>query len=58
MTLAIEAIYCQGRNNVVLEDDGWTISTNDGKISGLFEKTIAVTKKDPLILTPFVSKRH
>lgn len=54
MTLAIEVIYNQGRAEVVLENDGWTISTEDGKISGLFEKTIAVTENGPLILTPVV----
>ena len=52
MTLAIEVIYGQGSGEVVLETDGWTISTKDGKISGLFEKTIAVTKSGPLVLTP------
>ncbi len=52
MSLAIEVIYAQGSGEVVLEEDGWTISTKDGKMSGLFEKTIAVTGRGPLILTP------
>jgi methionyl aminopeptidase len=52
MTLAIEVIYSQGSGEVVLEEDGWTISTKDGKIAGLFEKTIAVTESGPLVLTP------
>ncbi len=52
MTLAIEVIYSQGSGEVVLEADGWTISTKDGKIAGLFEKTIAVTESGPLVLTP------
>lgn len=51
MTLAIEVIYNQGRPEVVLGEDGWTISTKDGKISGLFEETVAVTGDGPLILT-------
>lgn len=57
MTLAIEVIYNLGGAEVVLENDGWTISTEDGKISGLFEKTIAVTENGPLILTPAVDGR-
>lgn len=52
MTLAIEVIYNQGSAEVVLENDDWTISTGDGKISGLFELTVAITENEPLILTP------
>lgn len=52
MTLAIEIIYNFGSPEVVLENDNWTVSTKDGKISALFEETIAVTKNGPLVLTP------
>ncbi len=51
MALAIEIIYNLGSEEIVLENDGWTISTRDGKISGLFEETVAVTGSGPLILT-------
>jgi len=51
MTLAIEVMYMQGSSEVVLENDGWTISTLDGKISALYEETVAVTKHGPLVLT-------
>lgn len=51
-TIAIEVIYNTGKSNVkYLNEDGWTISTSDKSISGLFEKTIAITKEGPLILT-------
>jgi len=52
MTLAIEVIYGQKTGEVVLAQDGWTILTKDGKISGLFEKTIAIAEEKPLVLTP------
>lgn len=52
MTLAIEVIYVESSPEVVLKEDGWTISTKDGKMSALFEETIAITKDGPLILTP------
>lgn len=52
MTLAVEVIYAQGKPDVVLANDGWTIKTADGKLSGLFEETIVVRKDQPLILTP------
>jgi len=51
MLLAIEVIYNQGKPEVVMEDDGWTISTKDGKMSGLFEETVAVGENGPLTLT-------
>lgn len=52
MTIAIEVIYNMGKHEVVLLKDGWTIKTKDNSISGVFEKTIAVTGGLPLILTP------
>jgi len=51
MTLAIEIIYNLRSPEVVLTEDGWTIKTKDGKISGLFEKTVAITANGPLVLT-------
>ena len=54
MTLAIEVIYAQGSGEVALEHDNWTISTKDGSLGGLFEETIAVTEKEPIIITPFL----
>ena len=52
MVLAIEIMYNAGTSDVVYKnDDGWTIATADGKISGLFEETVAITKDGPAILT-------
>ncbi len=51
MVLAIEVMYAQGEDKVELSSDGWTIAMRDGKISALFEDTVAVTKKGPLVLT-------
>lgn len=52
MTIAIEVIYNMGKSDVVISKDGWTIKTRDNSISGVFEKTVAVTEDLPLILTP------
>ncbi|MEX2028687.1 MAG: type I methionyl aminopeptidase [Candidatus Curtissbacteria bacterium] len=54
MTLAIEVIYAQGTGEVKIEDDNWTISTEDGSLGGLFEQTIAVTNGGPIVLTPYL----
>lgn len=52
MTLAVEVIYNLGSEETVLkQSDGWTILTKDGKLSGLFEDTVAVTEKGPIVLT-------
>lgn len=52
MVLAIEVIYNMGLHSVVYKgDDGWTIATKDGTISGLFEATVALTSHGCLVLT-------
>jgi methionyl aminopeptidase len=51
MTLAIEPMITAGRPEVVLADDGWSISTADGSLSAHFEHTVAVTDDGPRILT-------
>ena len=51
MVLAIEVMYTQGSPEIEIGKDGWTISVRDGKISALFEETVAVTGHGPLVLT-------
>lgn len=51
MALAIEVIYTKGKSEVVIKKDGWTVETADGKLAGLFEDTVLITEKEPLILT-------
>lgn len=52
MVLAIEVIYNMGTPEVIYKgNDGWTIATRDGKISGLFEATVAATAHGVLVLT-------
>jgi methionyl aminopeptidase len=51
MTLAIEVIYQKGRSELELAKDGWTLGTKDGSLSGLFEKSVALTRQGALVLT-------
>ena len=51
MVLAVEVMYAMGSDKVELLEDGWTIAMRDGKISGLFEDTVAVTEFGPKVLT-------
>ena len=51
MTLAIEPMITAGGSDVVLEPDGWSITTADGSLAAHFEHTVAVTDDGPRILT-------
>lgn len=51
MVLAVEVMYAMGSDKVEVDADGWTIVMRDGKISALFEETVAVTAKGPKVLT-------
>ncbi len=51
MTLAIEPMVIQGKNNILELEDGWTIITEDGSLAAHYENTILITEKEPEILT-------
>jgi methionyl aminopeptidase len=52
MTIAIEVIYNMGESDVVYSNsDGWTIKTKDGSLSGLFERSVAITREGIIVLT-------
>lgn len=51
MTFAIEPMITAGGPEVVVHDDGWSISTRDGSLSAHFEHTVAVTEEGPRVLT-------
>lgn len=55
MSLAIEVIYTAGSPEVVLEEDGWTFSSADGSLGGLFEMTVIVGKRAAEALTDWRS---
>jgi methionyl aminopeptidase len=51
--LAIEVMYAEGNPRLVLDRDGWTYRTEDGSLTGMFEKTVLVTRGLPEVLTRF-----
>ena len=51
MVIAIEPMLNEGTADVILEDDGYTFRTKDGKRSAHFEHTILITEGAPEILT-------
>lgn len=51
MTFTIEPMLNQGTRRVTTLDDGWTVVTNDRKLSAQFEHTVAVTADGVDVLT-------
>lgn len=55
MVFAIEPMVNLGRWETKILEDGWTVSTADGKPSAHFEHTIAITEQGPEIFTEYRS---
>ncbi len=53
MVIAIEPMINAGRAGVRFWDDGWTVSTSDGKPSAHYEHTVAIRKGKADVLTSF-----
>ncbi|MET4896632.1 type I methionyl aminopeptidase [Sphingomonadaceae bacterium jetA1] len=51
MTFTIEPMINEGTRGVSTSDDGWTVVTDDGKLSAQFEHTVAVTRTGVEVLT-------
>ena len=51
MTLAIEPMVNLGDAAILQLSDGWTVKTQDGKLSAHYENTILITDGEPEILT-------
>lgn len=51
MTIAIEPMINMGKVDLVVERDGWTTRTRDGKLCAHYENTVVVTKEGVEIIT-------
>lgn len=51
MALAVEPMVNAGEYDVIVEDDDWTVVTEDGSLSAHYENTIVITRGEPEILT-------
>ncbi len=51
MVITIEPMVNEGTWHSIMDDNGWTARTVDGKLSAQYEHTIAITKDGPVILT-------
>lgn len=53
MVICIEPMINEGTRNVYLDRDGWTLHTDDHKLSAHFELTVCVRKGKPEVLSTF-----
>jgi methionyl aminopeptidase len=53
MVLAIEPMVNVGGPLVRMDDDGWSVFSEDGSLAAHFEFTVAVTAAGPRVLTPW-----
>ncbi len=51
MTLAIEPMVNEGRYDVCVLEDDWTVVTDDGLLSAHYENTVLITDGEPEILS-------
>lgn len=52
MTIAVEVIYAMGTSEVAYaNNDGWTIKSADDSLTAVFERSIAITDSEPIVLT-------
>ncbi|WP_114559543.1 type I methionyl aminopeptidase [Desertihabitans aurantiacus] len=51
LVIAIEPWFMSGTDELVVDPDGWTLRSVDGSRSAHSEHTVAVTRREPLVLT-------
>ncbi|MFF2529235.1 type I methionyl aminopeptidase [Brevibacillus sp. DP1.3A] len=51
MVITIEPMLNIGTYHAMVDEDGWTARTRDGKLSAQYEHTLAITANGPVILT-------
>ncbi|MBK5233471.1 MAG: type I methionyl aminopeptidase [Thermoleophilia bacterium] len=53
MVFAIEPMVNVGEAGIYMDDDGWSVYSEDGSMAAHFEYTVAATANGPRILTPW-----
>jgi methionyl aminopeptidase len=51
LVITVEPIIAAGAGDVYVDDDGWTIRTEDGSPAAHFEHTLVITDGAPILLT-------
>jgi len=55
MVFAVEPMVNVGEPGIFMDDDGWSVFSDDGSMSAHFEYTIAATENGPRVLNPWDS---
>jgi methionyl aminopeptidase len=53
MVFAIEPMVNAGGPGIVMDEDGWSVYSEDGSMATHFEYTVAATREGPRVLTPW-----
>jgi methionyl aminopeptidase len=53
MVICIEPMINEGTKKVYLDKDGWSLHTDDNKLSAHFELTVCIRKGAPEVLSTF-----
>ena len=53
LTIALEPMINEGKNDTKVKRDGWTVVTVDGRLSAQFEHTVVITDGEAEVLTKF-----
>ncbi|HIE21225.1 MAG TPA: type I methionyl aminopeptidase [Acidimicrobiia bacterium] len=51
MALCIEPMFNLGQRHTKVDDDGWTVRTEDGSLSAHWEHTVAITPEGTMVFT-------
>jgi methionyl aminopeptidase len=51
MTLALEPMINEGNFETIMDRDGWTFRTKDGKLNAHYENTVLITENEAEVLT-------
>ena len=53
MVICIEPMICQGKRDIYVDDDKWTVHTKDGKLAAHYEHCVLITKGQPELLSSY-----
>lgn len=51
MIIAVEPMVLQGKKDVYIADNDWSVIAKDGKLTAHYENSVLITKDEPVLLT-------
>ena len=53
MVICIEPMICQGQRDIYVDDDKWTVHTQDHKLAAHYEHCVLIKKGQPELLSSY-----